>query len=508
MSNADKHFYDVYIYKYNGVRNFAEIESDLRMLDGSVGITVQNISQKENAEKVSFIDAAIMNERFRVYNPSREKSAYVHLVEYTQDRYLLIISYHPAQDNECSIASILETVTHQNTYTHISFGQPAKDCIDYWKHKLSFLTLTTGKDYETTYVSNKEESFPITVSNSAEFTRLIQENPRRIKAYFSDCLGKALCNMTDSGAVLGEDTQDGGYLSAIPIYVSDRISKDVPESLYSYLRDAEKYSNIPYDELKKQSKIDLAVSTLYSQTFFYQRNYEEFFRKMKTDVTYKIERVEFNNSPLHVLFHLNCDHPGIQYIYDSGFFKGTSIEGFHNAICQLFNNALNDTFVLIDYKKHFTSENINAEKMIEAKAALLKNTGWFTSYSPTELFRLAESFRLSRRYSQQTIINMDKAADQLYFTVKGKVIMAGHDLSNFLQTLMIIKENDAFGIECLLDNSVSSIDYIVQSDEAILLSISAADFKSEIKQHPELMQNILTVQTNRLTKFQKLWALS
>ena len=100
-----------------------------------------------------------------------------------------------------------------------------------------------------------------------------------------------------------------------------------------------------------------------------------------------------------------------------------------------------------------------------------------------------------------------KIKEQLTQQVEVQVIPAKTDMEGYVKNLQILKAGDIFGIESVLKAAISQNTYAAYGELVKLVAIPVEEMKQIISLHPEVMQELLEIQFEQTSKFQRLWLL-
>lgn len=503
--------YTLYFYKYPQNMTYLELEKILGCCGSSVGVDIREITDEENVEKGRIINAVVSAERLRRYESDKEKIAYIHIFKYSKNGYFGVASLCEEMISEIDRDSLLRGVFSNVAPRYLSFATDnsfnAIECAKFWKEKLGHIHIMGKRDKH--YFPDMDESFEIEESLADLLTAKLKDSFLTVKVMATSAVSKVICAATRSNSILIEDIHDSGQLNRIPIIFNENVTnREEQLRIREFLVQAEKYDMIDYENVRGYGNIDPASIGMFSQYFISEHNFDKLLMKMDWEVLYRINPIEETNCPLRVEYRLMENRKYVHYIFDSHFFKDISIRGMHEAFCALMTNYLSGSFVDIDVRKYIDKANDTVRRINEVKAKCLGSLEMFKTYSADDIDKLASKCELLHKFSQQTIINVGTKVDRLYFIVSGRVEIDGLDDKKMIHPLSLIKSRDFFGIEAVLSDKESKVNYVVQSNDAVVMAIPLEVFTEEAMKHPEICQELLDEQSRRLYKFQKLWMMS
>lgn len=503
--------YTLYFYKYPQNMGYAELESILGRVGSSVSVDVREISDEENEEKGRIVNAVVSAERLRRYEAGKEKQAYIHLFKYSKTGYFAVVSICEADVSEMDRDSLLKAVFNTSNSRYLSLSSDnsnnAYECSKFWKEKIGAVQMMGKRDKQ--YFPDMDESIELDEELSEALSQSLKDSFSSVKIMATSALAKIICGITQSNSIMIEDIHDSGMINDIPIVFNDNAdNKEEQSRIREYLFQAERYDMIDYENVRRYCNNDLSSMIMFSQYFISEHNFDKLLMKMDWEILYKLNPIEDTNSPLRVEYRWMENRKYIHYIFDSHFFKDISIRGLHEAFCVLMSNYLNKSFTDIDVSKYTDKKNDTKYRLNMVKAKCLSNLEMFKDYTPDEVEKLAAKCEVLHKFTQQTIINSGTSPDRLYFVISGRIEIDGIDEKKMIHPLSLLKNKDMFGIESFLLDREAKVNYVVQSNDAVIMSIPVEVFSEEAVKHPMICKVLLDEQSRRLYKFQKLWMMS
>ena len=502
-------YYSLFFYRFDSNVKRTTIMKMISDCEKWADVSLREIVNETNEEKLKIINGVILAERSRKYTPESAHDIIIKIIEFSSNRYLSIVSVAMERYTIKEVGSIFANAT--NDLTPIYFGQESseKESYEFWRLVLSDFTLAGKKKYSEKMNRDVDLSFPLKLKNMESFLKILKDDPESAKVYFSAAVAKLMCFVNDSTGIIFEDIHEAGRLSRIPVRVDDTVgTKAGREKLKEYFEKAARRDNIDYETLAGRTGINLKDSPLFTQSFVHERSYSECFRSMKVNRLYYIAPLKPSNVPLFVTFRFHENEKVIQYEYDSAFFDKINIEGFNEAVCALVDSYIEGGDTQPDIEAMLTRRGNIKEKIDEIKIKFLSELPLFKGYSQTELVRLAKKFDIKQGFSQQPLQEIGESADKLSLVLYGKIELSGKDMEGLVKPLCVIKEGDIFGLESIGADRVSKVTYSVLSDNCVYMSAKTEEILDEAKEHPNIIRELFEVQNKMLVKFQKLWMLS
>lgn len=501
-------YFTLYLYRFESSAGFSLVEQVVEAFGGKAGVTIFKYEDESNEEKLRKVNGIILSERYRKYDKNSPYDLYLTIVEYSKDRFMVIISALMDNYSEEDIIEPFKALNEKPEIHYFNKGSARDEALAYWHDVLSGITLAGKKDLRRKNTRDYDIAFPLKLKNNEKFELLLKREPKVAKTFLSSAVARLMCLINDSNGILFEDIHDGGRLSKIPVRCNDTVSTSAGrKELYGYFINSDLKDAIDYNDIQNGTGIDLENASLFSQSFVCESSYSELFAKMKVSNFYKIRPLNIGNVPLFVTFRMHEAEKSIQYDFDSKYFSDISIEGFHEAVGLLVDSFIEESAEpAVDKLLH--KENDLAKKIEEIKIKCLKTISVFEGFADKDLEKIAKSCDIKQFFCQQNVIEKDALAERVFIIVSGKIQVNGTDMEGVSRPLYILKEKDVFGFESLGVEKKSSSNYSVYTDQCVLISLKADDILEECRIHPEILRMAFDNQNKLLLKFQKLWMLS
>lgn len=502
-------YYTTYFYKFKSNIEKKRVMEFVSKNRDRVGIVVRQIVNESIEEKLKILNGIILSERSQKCDENCINDIFINVIEYADDRFFAILSVNHERCSENDVKALFRSITINTEPTYLNTGISEQNTLAFWDEVVRDFSLAGKRRFLENMERDMDIAFPITLKNSDQFSQILSQKPLLAKVYLSSAVSKVMCLINNSSGIIFEDIHETGKLSKIPVRVDESLKNmEGREKLQNFFSLAENKDFISYEVLSKKTNTDLDNVGMFSQRFVHEKTYSEYFKKMKVDTLYRIEPLSPGNVPLFVTYRMHEEDKLICYRYDSNFFKKINIEGFHEAVCKLVDSYISDSNEEPDISKLIFKKGNLDEKIHELKVKCLSGHPLFKEYSKKDLERVSEKFEIKQAYSQQDIISKKQECDKLYIIVKGKFEVSGTDFEGIIRPLCFIKEKDIFGIESLCVDKVSKVSYTAYSEQCVYMSVSKEDIMEEIKNHTNMVNELLEAQSKMLDRFQKLWMMS
>lgn len=501
-------YFTLYVYRFESKAGFSIVEKVVEGFGKKAGVTIFKCDDESIEEKIRKVNGIILSERSRKYDSNSPHDLYVTIVEYSKDRFMVVVSALMDNYSEEDIIKPFRTVNPSPEVRYFNKGGSKDEAFLFWREVLSELTVAGKKDLRKQLNRDYDIALPIKLKNMEKFNQLLKSDSRGAKTLLSAAVARLMCIINDSNGILFEDIHEGGRLSKLPVRCNDTVGTDAGrKDLYDYFRNSDLKDDIDYNEIQKRTGIDLGNSSLFSQNFVCESSYSDLFVKMKVATFYKIKPLNIGNVPLHVVYRMHENERSIQYEFDSRYFSDINIEGFHEAVGLLVDSYIEGApEPSVDEIIH--KKNDLVKRIEEIKIKCLKSLPIFDGFDIAELEKIALRCDIKQFFCQQNVIEKDACVDRIFIIVAGKIQVNGTDMEGISKPLYILKEKDMFGFEGLGLEKKSCSNYSVYTDQSVLISVKASDLLEECKSHPELLRMAFDNQNKLLLKFQKLWMLS
>lgn len=510
-----KEYYNVYYYRYSEQRSYAQIESMIAKSGLIDGISIMDLSDKEDDEARCIIGDVIKAEKVREYDGS-DNIAMVHLFVDKLGRYILVLSVYESEMSAHCVKRIVEAfdlpISQMQPVSVYGYTKDSSyDSVNYWQKTIPAFFDEKLKEYHAPSKNYRQvERYTVDDDLKRLLNTITESDSINTKAVIINALGWIVANNLKQNKIVMEEIHEGGQLDRIPLLYDNTLPVDSQnEKMSNQLSYAEKYDMCTYEKIDIFAQKKLSDCTFVSFELIDDKKYDMFLQKAKDYTLYHFCKKEVISSPLAVCCHAGENEISFTYDFDYACFEKLSIEDLHNVLCKVIKARILNEEVDTNKLIRTNSESLPAKIRIrEVKTKLLRALSVFGGYEDRELSDLADKFEVIHKDSRQEALAQNYRCEKLLFIISGRVEVDGLDSKHFLRPLLMLKPGDVIGVDSLLKNKKSMLLYQVFSEEAVLLSIDVNKFEEECIKHPELMTSLLEVQTERMYKFAKLWMMA
>lgn len=507
-----KEYYSLYYQKFDSKVTYVDIESMITKSGLTEQIFISDISDLDPGETIKLFGDVIKAERIREYDDS-PRPAVVHLFVDKEGKFTLILSIFECKETSEFCRKVMTAFQIDDVkVTPVSlFGQEKSnryESVAYWNEAIPCFNAYEVKE-RLPYASYERQTERYYLDGDLKdmVLAVIGAGRKSIKSILFAVWGR-ICSVTiKRNYVFLEDIHEGGILGRVPIFYDGTLTVEKQyESMVNQLVKAETFDMCDYDKLESFANGRLERRTLMSLEINSDKKYDQFLRRVKENTLYKFNPREFSGSPILVRYNIGKEEISLTYELDGNYFEGVNVEDLHLLFCKTLKAAILGEEIDINasiYQYH--KETTTRLKIRDIKARLLGKIKLFNGYTEQEYKDLADKVDIVHKDSRQEAISQNYKCNKLFIVVSGRIEVDGIDKKCFLRPLLMLKDGDVMGVEALLSNSRSNNLYQVFSDEAVLISMDVEVFNGECKKHPELMNRLLEIQTERMNKFAKLW---
>lgn len=213
--------------------------------------------------------------------------------------------------------------------------------------------------------------------------------------------------------------------------------------------------------------------------------------------------------PLKISFKREKENILIQYAYDPRVFKNVNIESLHALFGALFSAILeNKSDGILSKLEIDNNGGMNELRMIDIKRRIIKNCDVFMNLSPKEIIQLQEVSKICQYDIGRTIINPNVKTDEVMIIIVGRISEERQSKDGEIKPLLLLKEEDVFGIENAFYGMAANDMYTVESQQSLVLSIPVSKIIELANNNPLIYTNLLSVFSNRMEKFKRLWLMN
>lgn len=300
---------------------------------------------------------------------------------------------------------------------------------------------------------------------------------------------------------------DTGKLNVAPIMVD--ATKDIKESfgsINSQLKGFSAANGCALEEIKQQLGIPGECKLPLILEFADMNRMESMVMSLPCRRVEHIGSCHYESVPLYILNTINNGEFRMEYQYQPQIFSEGEIEKLHQCFIQVLDGMLKTLNARADIVLTRTVDEAQLREANCTRIALcLKQSVIFKDCDYKELMKLAEQCRLITGTNEEIILQQNSYCDSFYVLGDGILEATAVNEDHILKTLNIIKKGAVFGIECLLENKMSTEQYSIYSETAECVEIPQAVMKETLQNTVSVQENLLEYMMKNLNRYRKLW---
>lgn len=498
--------YVQFICKYSADFGYSDIERLLSNVELSSNVIIQNLSDMEEEILLATLNAIIIAERLREYDG---KEFYFNLEKLPGERYLGILSVYEGSPLAKEPAKLLKDFFLEDKWVNARLIRGGEDnrikANSYWKEQAARFPqqIWGNMFYQPSHMY--KDRFPLGEDIRKTLLYLHGSNRKGLKATVSAVWGRIISQYRETADVLLEEFHEGGELTSVPIlYNANAPKTETIKSLQEQFARAEEFDGISNERLSEIAGKSLCNIAL-SEYFVDDSKYSFFLKSMKNQTVYRLAALPDSISSIKVIYHLRGSVPSIEYVYDHEVFEDVDMEDLHKVFCEMLQNYLLGRCECEVSLKAIQEANSNERRRLDAKMKVLSLVPAFSALSEEELRELTDHALVFHGNNQQDFVTVGGRINYMYIAVSGKLQVSGLDRKKLLHPLLVLREGELFGMECIYDDEPAVTGLKVLGQEAIVLGIEKDFLKKLVRFNPDMLLDFVRIQSERLHKFQKLW---
>ena len=501
-----------YIYRYKNSEDFPRVEKQLAKLDISGNYVIRDISTYSEDETISELNAVLAAERSKYYYDG-DPLYFLNIFKIKGGSYVVIMSVTMElfYENERLVEVLCKALFDCDYQEAINWGKKppdtASNAIDFWSERFShvkseeFPTAPRCKEnvvFET-FMAGKELS-----EKFAEFLDM-GRNPYVL---CQAVMGKLSTMLLNKDKVMINAVTTSRALPGAPVIFE---KSDDPKEEYENLFEQNTYilknSACTRDQLYKIIGNRFISRVLATSYYADENTFKTMLKDMVPGVLYNQPAIDTMGTPLTTFFRFFSGRLSIGFMYDEGSFGKVDVEKVNVIMCRIMSMYLGDgkTIYYPSAEEGRVAVDDGGRRLEEIKCKLLRKFKVTEGLDAEELRTFSREFGVMHKSDKQPIVLSDEEVGKLYFLCSGKVEVLGTGPGHCLNPIYIAKAGDIFGIESLTDNIKASATCIASTDDVIVLTIDASDFTSQCRKHPFMLKAILSEQSKKLRRLEKLW---
>ncbi|MCR5154368.1 MAG: cyclic nucleotide-binding domain-containing protein [Lachnospiraceae bacterium] len=509
-----KKLYTQFIYKYTEIPDFRILDERISKAGVYNNVYMRDLSSLGEEELISEINAVMSAERSR-YAGKNDSEYFLNLFKTNEKTYTAIFSvtenllYHETDKCRKLCNILFETSPSEAKYWGIAKSETPESSLRFWENKFDGMDPKQFKGAGEGDGNIISESFEVELGVAQAFADSVEDGNDPL-SICNVVLGNLISRVFSTDTVILNTALLGTPLSCAPFIYNreDNFKKSFAE-VDAYMKEIKAHCFCTKEKLYKEIGNRFLYRAVATSCYYDENSYAGLLKKMRPDTLYNELSVDTLNTPVNVFFRFFNGKLNVSYVYDSVVVKKIDISKFHIALERIMKAFLGSSEPKV---KEISAETVESTTDVEqrmelVKCTILRKLRAFEKYNEVEIKELASKFELVHKNAQTNILLAGCEADRVYFLCTGNVEALGINKNKFVNPLYLVKPGDVFGIDCILRNKMSKTLYRTMTSDAVLLSIGAADMSAEIDKHPEVLKELLEVQSGLLERFEKLWTM-
>ena len=541
VRRGERYFYNLYMYKLESVTEIVNIEKALKELYKkntflhsvfcesknnkvikivthkiNTLLSIQDISMRSRLEKSQILENFISNKRMQIYEPDKQLPMYLNLFKIENGEIVCFVTI--CEKLACNInkEGILEELFCVTECEELQLDRGIKketwvNTLNYWQNTLmplpaNFNTIQSKNDMETSIYALDNDIVQV-------LRKYCDENNISMKSMFMSIWGLMFCKYTDRKNVMFGDIHVGGKLTLAPIKVSrSNVLIDVIQDVQKQVENSHIYDSCTLMEVENKLNFETSKLMPLIHNCTEKEDMSVMLAYMIPKKLYQLHPINTPVVPLLVSYNLISVVARVKYTYDSEVYKDVDIEKLHTSFVSILESfAKNIHEGSVESEKCMVAQGNKTSndkmKLTAQKALYMKNSKIFGSLMIEQLLKLAEKSKLIYLQMGEEVVREEKNVKYLFIVGDGKIEVSKTDMEGYVKNLQILKEGNIFGIESVLKTSISQNTYAAYGELVKLIAIPEEEIKQIIRLHPEIMQELLEIQFEQTSKFQRLWLL-
>lgn len=506
---ADIKLHDYYTIRMSG--------ASIPMNPLAVDVVVRDLSKESLDEQRNTMEHILAAARRKQYNPTQNGMLDVLIIKLKEDDYFAIFSicgqtgcFNDTKEFAQYLFGTLPIETYisewEKSYPPFNEAHTVQ-CQAYWQE-----FFRKEKQYVKSYPGENTQYFLYDVSSLDD--NVIKLMKRFIKDYKTDVrsIFVAVWTLILSKYFSVKDFMMNYYVSnyamkyfPLSMHTGDNQLLEMIRSIDHQIKNSGSNMNCP--ERIINSVLGMPFENIAPVSFSAFRVDELLDRLMTMghESLFYLDGFEPSGSRLQINFFFASDSVLAEYYFNHREIMQSDIQSLHN----LFDSVLQAVLKQVDETKvkNMLIQQSGDGKAVDASAILdvLRSSPVFESLPGEEFAKLVPKCYFVSNTAEATIFEIGNSVDVLYLIVSGHIEMSSLSIDKVLQPLMILKKGDLFGIEALLTDRVSKNTYRVADEKAMMLAIPSSVFAEVAKSEPELWRHLLSISTDRMNRFAKMW---
>lgn len=470
-------------------------------------ISIKDISSMSEQDQVENLHFALLTARHTHFIPDRHFAFNSRLFRLDEQRVVCIISILQIYSSNESI--YLKTLFPSKDVLSYAQESSVSDSriasLAYWKDKLRHIT--ESDVHPRTSHTIKSEIITLPKELSDTINMFLTKGNIDIRTLFMTTWHIIIGRQLDTSCpTLACSTEHGKLEYAL---ITSNISNDlvtVFNDITMQFNGADTNDACTISDIMSSTNLDVSRIIPFIQNYSQISTTSSFIDRVKKGGIYQLRPIKGDLADLSVTYILAHSSIRIKYDYNPHILQGASIDSVHNAFIDALSSIIEPLARILMPAEHVLVGKTAPVKVSEdtIKYEVLNRCQLFGCLSETELRDLSNRSYYLNMFADAPILSSDEIADMMYVIAEGKVDLYQTEDSTE-KSLGILSAGKVFGIECLTRKPISHVSYRVCSPTARIIAIQSNLLKQLANNHPEIYQDLLLIQSDNVSKYQRLW---
>lgn len=541
VKRGERYFYNLYMYKLGSTSELVNIEKSLKELykentflhsvfceyennkiikivtyKTNTLLSIQDISMRSKIEKSQILENFISNKRMQIYEPDKRLPLYINFFKVENNEIVCFVTICEKLACDINKDKILEELFGITECEELQLDRGIKketwvNTLNYWQKALIPLPANVNRIQS----KNDIETSIYALDNDIVQTlkKYCDENDISMKSMFMSIWGLMYCKYMDRKNVMIGDIHVGGKLTLVPVKVNrSNVLIETIQEVQEQVENSHIYDGCTLVELENKLYFETSKLIPIIHNCTEKEDMGVMLAYMIPKKLYQLHPINMPVVPLLVSYNLISVIARVKYTYDKEVYKDIDVEKLHACFVSVLESFaknidegnIKDEKCEIVQDKKTTNDKM---KLTAQKALYMKKSKIFGSFMIEELLKLAEKSKLIYLQMGDEVVKEEKSVKYLYIVGDGKIEVSKTDMEGYVKNLQILKAGDIFGIESVLKAAISQNTYAAYGELVKLIAIPVEEMKQIVRLHPEIMQELLEIQFEQTSKFQRLWLL-
>lgn len=505
-------YYRQYIYIDHDKSYEIDYRRKLKSLGLENNLYVRDISILTADDQRKIISEIMIAEKHR--NQNYENDIYINILQVAKTSFVIILSVR-----ESYIVKSTERFGHiMSTFKgHRAYAAPEKE--QYFESDLTAFDSekvwgrSEGGIFGGAYryaVGVKTGNYKVSEKNSRYIGRLMADGPDSVESLLYSVYAKTLCTLLNiPGTVLLNERDDmtlfGGAIEYDNECFLEKSRYNIAEQINTVRTNWVKIERIYGAVFPHERSISSSVY------FFYDGIYDNMLKSMNDEHVYAVLPFVKDSTLIDAEFCFRDGALSVQYSLPEELESMFDLDVLHSSFEMLLECAIDNNEVNAEESKAICASAKDAEsdetetKAEKAAITWLMQHHVFENIARDEIKAIVDHSSIVYKRAQQNIIEPGTKTSRVYFIGNGKVEALLLSSSGYYNPVRILKSGDVFAIESMAENVENNILYKVNSSEIVVIAVDSKKLEKLACKYPHIWEYLMSIQTKRLMRLQKLW---